>query len=390
MARADGEFHPVIDRGHRKHWWRRLGNARGAFRFVYPDGRPVHQRAALVRLRRLHIPPAWAHVRISPSQAGRLQALGLDAAGRVQYLYNAKFRAHQDRMKYGKIERFGEHLPNLRRITTQHLADPGFPKERVLAIVVRLINKLYFRIGSADGVRRYRTYGVTTLQNRHLRVQPGGALLFNFDGKHHIHTRRILVDESLALAVAQLKGAGGSCLFKYFDAEGHVHPVRARDVNEYIKAATSPEFSAKDFRTWAGTLLVAKELAKLGKAPNPRQAKRNITHAVKTAAIQLGNTPAVCRRAYLHPTVLRAYLHGIALDDLAINGHVIRSEEEGYAPDELALLGLLQRTRTRSRRAVRALSPPQAPSLPWNDFLLGVPTPDSPAESPTVPPEKAP
>ncbi len=286
-------------------------------------------------------------MRIAPSPHARLLALGLDDAGRVQYLYHPTFRGRQDREKFRRIEHFGEYLPNLRRVTNEDLTLPGLPKRRVVAIVLRLINRLYFRVGSPQGVTRYRTYGVTTLRNQHLRDLGDGRLAFSFDGKSHVHQRRLLVDEDLARALEELKRTPGPCLFKYLDERGSPHAVRARDVNDYIKDATAPGFSAKDFRTWAGTLLVAKELGKLGRGTNERDSRRKIAQAVRAAATELGNTPAVCRRSYLHPGVLRAYLHDPSFDEFTSNGQRIQTLQEGYTADELALLDLFQRARSR-------------------------------------------
>ena len=192
--------------------------------------------------------------------------------------------------------RFGEQLKNLRRRTNEDIALEGLPRERVLAVVVRLINDLYFRVGSEESVARYRTYGITTLRNHHLECKSGGQLIFTFVGKHHIKHRRILVDEELASLLCDIQSLRGKRLFQYWD-EANRRPVaiRPRDVNEYIKTATAPEFSAKDFRTWGGTLLCAVELAELGKPADDREAKRNILHAIRAVAEHLGNTPAVCR-----------------------------------------------------------------------------------------------
>jgi DNA topoisomerase I len=338
-----------LDRGQRRRWWRRRGTPKSGFRYEDARGARIRDRDGLERIRKLVIPPAWTDVRISPSPRSRLQAVGLDGTGRMQYLYHEAFSALQSKKKFEKIERFGEYLPELRRITTAHLQLPGLMKQRVLALVVRLINRLYFRVGSERGVRRYRTFGVTTLRNQHLRFTKDGQLLFSFDGKHHVHQRRLLVDETLARCLWELKALRGSTLFKFVGDDGRLHPVRAEDVNEYLKSISASEFSAKDFRTWAGTIVVARELAKLGKAASPREAKRKIAQAIRAAAVELGNTPAVCRSAYLHPSVLSAYLKGYTLRDLSGGEEVIRSVQTGYDPDELALLELFQFSRSRRR-----------------------------------------
>jgi len=331
-------------RDRRARWWRRAGTKSRGFRYETADGRPVVDEAALERIRSLAIPPAWREVRISPSPRSPLQAIGLDGAGRVQRVYRPSFTARRALRKFEKIERFGEALPALRRRTNEDIAREGLGKERVLAVVVRLINDLYFRMGSEESVRRYRTYGVTTLRNRHLEIKPGGQLVFKFTGKHHIKHRRILVDEELAALVGEIKSLGGSKLFQYIGEDGRKRPVNPRDVNDYIKAAAGAEFSAKDFRTWGGTLLAAAELAEVGCCEDVRRAKKNMVAAVKRVAERLGNTPTVCRSCYIHPAVLDAYTRGRSIEEFRprrVRRRIMRQQPE-YSVEELALLKLLR------------------------------------------------
>jgi len=334
----------MLVRGRRARWWRRRGSKRRGFYYEDATGKRVTNEAELERIKSLVIPPAWREVRISPSSRSSLQAIGLDKRGRVQRIYHPAFAARQQRRKYQKIERFGEHLGELRRITNEHIELEDLSRERVLAVVVRLINDLYLRIGSEQSVKRYRTYGVTTLRHRHLEIKSGGRLVFNFVGKHHIRHRRILVDSELATLMRDIKAIrGGSKLFKYLDEGGKPRPVKPRDVNEYIKAATGPEFSAKDFRTWGGTLLAAIELAELGRAEDEKTAKRNIVKAVKRVAEHLGNTPTVCRNCYIHPAVIECYLEGRTLEEFRPRRErYIRRRQPEYEIEELALLKLLQ------------------------------------------------
>jgi DNA topoisomerase-1 len=333
----------IVERGGRAHWWRRLGTKRRGFRYEDAIGRRITDEAELERIQLLSIPPAWANVRISPRGRSRLQAIGIDTKGRVQYLYHAQYAARQQQKKYEKIIRFGEHLPLLRRRTNEDIAREGLPRERVLAVVVRLINDLYFRVGSEQSVKRYRTYGVTTLRNRHLEIKRGGRLIFTFVGKHHIRHRRIVVDEELAMLLADIKAIGGSKLFNYLDEDGKARPIRPRDVNDYIKAATTPEFSAKDFRTWGGTLNAAIELAEMGTAEDEKQAKRNLAHAIERVAARLGNTPTICRNCYIHPTILDSYLKGITLEEFRrrVERSIKRIQPEQEV-EEVALLKLLK------------------------------------------------
>jgi DNA topoisomerase-1 len=336
----------MVERGARARWWRRCGTKRRGFWYEDATGKKITNEEQLGRIKLLVIPPAWTNVRISPSARSRLQAIGIDTSDRVQYLYHAQFAARQQRKKFEKIERFGEQLPALRRKTNEDIARADFSRERVLAVIVRLINELYFRIGSEDSVKRYRTYGVTTLRNRHLEIKPNGQLIFSFKGKHHIHHRRVIVDKELAMLLRDIKAIGGSKLFEYYDAEGRVQAIKPRDVNEYIKSATSPEFSAKDFRTWGGTLLAAVRLAEIGLAEDERQAKKNIVRAVKRVAEHLGNTPTVCRGCYIHPTIIELYQKGITLAEFRrrVERYIKRIESE-YEPEEKALLNMLRAQR---------------------------------------------
>jgi DNA topoisomerase-1 len=332
-----------VEHGGRKGWWRRCGSKSRGFWYEDHAGKRITDKEQLERIQSLVIPPAWKHVRISPRPKSRLQAVGVDTKGRIQYLYHAQFAARQQRKKYQKIERFGEYLGALRRKTNEDITLEGLPRERVLAVIVRLINDLYFRVGSEESVRRYRTYGVTTLRNRHLEIKRGGRLIFSFVGKHHIRHRRIIVDEELAALIGDIKKIGGHRLFNYYDQEGKARPIKPRDVNDYIKAATSPEFSAKDFRTWGGTLMAATELAEMGRCEDEKQAKRNLVKAVKSVAERLGNTPTVCRSCYIHPTVLEAYSKGVTLEEFRrrVERYIRRIEPE-YQPEELALLKMLK------------------------------------------------
>ena len=333
----------TVTRGRRARWWQRRGSKRRGFRYETADGRRITDDASLERIKSLAIPPAWTEVRISPSPRNSLQAIGIDSAVRVQRIYHPTTTARRQQRKYEKIERFGEHLPKLREKTNDDIAQEGFSRERVLAIVVRLINDLYFRVGSEESVKRYRTFGVTTLRNWHLEIKRGGRLVFSFVGKHHIKHRRIIVDEDLAALMRDIKSIGGPRLFQYYDAEGRKRAISPRDVNEYIKAATSEEFSAKDFRTWGGTLLAAVELAEMGYCEDERERKRRVVKALKRVAERLGNTPTVCRSCYVHPTVLAHYEAGTTLEEFRPRrARRINRDAPEYEVEELALLKLLR------------------------------------------------
>lgn len=334
----------IVERGARARWWLRRGSKSRGFRYEDAQGKRVTDKAQLERIQSLSVPPAWRHVRISPSAGSRLQAIGIDTSDRVQYLYHAQYAARQQRKKYEKIERFGEHLPSLRRKSNEDISGEGITRERVLAVIVRLINDLYFRVGSEESVKRYRTYGITTLRNRHLEIKRR-RLIFEFVGKHHIrHQRTLHVDEELEMLMRDIKAIGGAKVFEYIGEDGKVRAIKPQEVNDYIKAATSREFSAKDFRTWGGTLLSAIELAELGPPADEKEAKKKIVKAVKRVAEHLGNTPTVCRGCYIHPKVLESYEKGITLEEFRKRvERSIRRIEPEYEPEELALLKLLKK-----------------------------------------------
>ncbi|HKP67985.1 MAG TPA: hypothetical protein VJV05_01800 [Pyrinomonadaceae bacterium] len=334
----------TIAKGRRARWWQRMGSKSKGFHYVDREGKRITDAESLERIKLLVIPPAWRHVRVSPSASSALQAVGMDTTGRIQYKYRPQFSEKQQRKKFEKIERFGEHLPKLRAITNEHMSLDGFPREKVLAVMMRLINSLYIRIGTEKSVQHYRTYGITTLQNKHLEIKRGGRLVFDFVGKSSIKHRKVLVDEELASVLKDLKQLGAARkLFHYVDENGKPQAIKPSDINTYIKSATAPEFSSKDFRTWGGTLLAAVALADIGKPEDERETKKNIVHAVKSVAEQLGNTPAVCRGSYIHPTVLTSYESGITLDEFRPKtSRRIRRVETDYDPEEKALLRMLK------------------------------------------------
>jgi DNA topoisomerase-1 len=332
--------HPALDR--RAKWWRRLGE-KGKFRYVTADGRAVRDRDSLARIKSLVVPPGWRDVRISPSPRTPVQAIGIDQMGRLQYRYKPEFLARRAAKKYDKVIRFARALPQLRAKTNEHIALEGFPRERVLAVMVRLINELYFRVGNERNVEQYRTYGITTLRKKHLVNRDGQHLEFSYVGKHHIRLRRVLVDDELCALVKDIHRLRGPRLFCFVGDDGKTHCVRPSDVNDYIKAATCAEFTAKDFRTWGGTLLAAIELAEIGPGPNKTQSKRNVVRAVKRVAERLGNTVSVCRKSYIHPAVIDGYMNGVTLHSFRPRAErAIRRHAVEYEVEELALLQMLE------------------------------------------------
>ena len=336
-----------IESGRRAKWWQRKGSKSKNFKYFDAENKQVTDKIQLERIKSLVIPPAWKFVRVNPMAGGKVQAVGMDISGRIQHIYHPKFAERQQKKKFEKIEKFGEYLPKLRRITNEHISLEGFPREKVLAVMMRLINSLYIRVGTEESVKHYKTYGITTLQNRHLEIGRRGELVFNFVGKHHIKHRKVLVDEELATLMKDLKAIGGARkLFHYLDDDGKPRSIKPKDINEYLKTVTAPEFSAKDFRTWGGTLLAAIELAEIGCCDDKKLARKNIVRAVKKVAEQLGNTPSVCRSSYIHPTVIKSYENGVTLEDF-IKGRKRRINRAGneYEREEKALMKLFENKR---------------------------------------------
>ena len=276
---------------------------------------------------------------------GKLQAVGVDTAERLQYIYLAKFAEMRQRKKFERIERFGGYMPRLRKITNEHISLDGFTRDKVLAIMTRLMNLIYIRVGTNTSEKKYRTFGITTLWKRHITISPTGKVVFEFVGKSGVKHRKILIDAELAALLRELTELGrGRKLFQYFDDEEKLRPVKPAQLNAYIKSLTSSEHSAKDFRTWGATLLAAIELAKLGICEDEKQIQKNTIKAVKKVAKELGNTPSVCRSSYIHPSVLNAYARGIILDSFT-RSKIRRTKriEDEFVPEEASLLKLLKK-----------------------------------------------
>lgn len=318
---------------------------KGGFRYSTYDGKPLNDEASIERIRSLVIPPAWSFVRISPAPTGKIQAVGIDTSERLQYIYNPKFADARQRQKFAKIEKFGTYMPQLRRVTNEHIMLDGYPREKVLAIMTRLINSLYIRLGSDGSVRRYRTYGITTLGNRHVQFGRNGTVIFEFVGKSKIRHRKLLVDPDLAALIKELVNIGrGRKLFQYIDeVTQRPRAVTPMQMNGYIKQITGAEFSSKDFRTWGASLLAASEFAELGPADDERQLKKNIVQVVKNVAEQLGNTPTVCRSSYIHPNIIKAYTQGVTIQDFTPRRRrSLRRIESELEPAEASLLKLFE------------------------------------------------
>jgi DNA topoisomerase-1 len=311
---------------------RRLG---GAFVYRTARGRRVRDPRELKRIRGLVIPPAWTDVWICPSSRGHIQATGRDARGRKQYRYHPRWRAVRDETKFSRMVAFARILPRLRARVARDLALPGLPRAKVLATVVRLLETTYIRIGNEEYARQNASFGLTTLRGRHVSVN-GSTVHFRFRGKSGKDQEVALDDARVARVIRRCRDLTGQDLFKYLDADGARQTIGSSDVNAYLRDIAGDEFTAKDFRTWAGTVLAALALRRLHAADSSTQAKRNIVRAIAETAGQLGNTPAVCRKCYVHPAVLDAYLGGVTLDTVtagakrrASRGRRLRAEEAG-------------------------------------------------------------
>jgi len=279
------------------------------WRYIGADGRTVHDADVTSRIRALAIPPAWRDVWIAPSDRGHIQATGRDAKGRKQYRYHARFRQVRDAAKFDRMLAFARTLPRVRGKVARDLGAPGLPSEKVLAALVRLLETTLIRVGNEEYARQNRSFGLTTLRNGHVSVS-GSLVEFRFRGKsrkdHVVKVR----DRRLAAIVEECRALPGPSLFQYLDGKGRRRGVNSDDVNAYLRQITGRDFTAKDFRTWAGTVRAAVALEKWGAAATKAQAKRQVVAAVESVAERLGNTPAIARKSYVHPAVLDAYLDG--------------------------------------------------------------------------------
>ena len=320
---------------------RRVRAGKG-FRYIRPDGRPVRAPGDLRRIKALAIPPAWTDVWICPDPDGHIQATGTDDRGRKQYRYHPRWRQIRDEAKYERTIAFGLALPRIRRRTEKDLARPGLPRAKVLAAVVRLLETTLIRVGNEEYARENHSFGLTTMRDGHAKVA-GGTIQFSFRGKGGIRHTVELNDRRLARIVKRCQDVPGQELFQYIDEKGDHHTIDSADVNEYLRRIAGQEFTAKDFRTWAGTVLAARALQEFEAFDTKAQAKHNVVRAIERVAKRLGNTKTICRKCYVHPAVIAAYLDGSLAQGLSR-----RVEEElteslsALPPEEAAVLAFLQ------------------------------------------------
>ena len=287
------------------------------FEFYDTAGKLIKDEARVLRIRRLAIPPAYTDVWICPTANGHLQATGRDARGRKQYRYHEKWREARDETKYDRILTFGAALPKIRRRVEEDLALPGLPKNKVLATIISIMERTFIRVGNEEYAKSNKSYGLTTMRNKHVKVT-GSKLRFNFRGKSGVDQEAEVDDRRLSRIVKKLQDLPGQDIFGYLDEDDGetVHNITSQDVNDYLREITGEDFTAKDFRTWAGTVLAAVALSKLENVETKKAQKANITAAVTAVAKILGNTPAVCRKCYVHPAVLECYLTGENVEGL--------------------------------------------------------------------------
>jgi len=323
--------------------------SRNGFRYIGVDGAPIRDKEVLARIKSLVIPPAWTDVWISPQPNGHLQATGRDVKGRKQSRYHPRWREVRDETKYERMALFGQILPTIRERVEHDLALPGLPRNKVLATIVRLMETTLIRVGNAEYARENKSYGLTTMRNKHVDVD-GSTITFTFQGKSRVHHTIDLTDRRLAKIVKRCADIPGYELFQYLDSEGAPHSIDSADVNDYLRDITDQHFTAKDFRTWAGSVSACVMLQEIGPFDTATEAKRNVVQAIQAVAARLGNTPSVCRKCYVHPAVLETYLSG------SMSASIKRELEEeldrqvhALRDEETALLDLLQQRLTEAK-----------------------------------------
>jgi DNA topoisomerase-1 len=323
-----------------------------SFGYIGPDGERITDPDRIAWFKRLAIPPAWTDVWISPVKRGHIQATGRDARGRKQYRYHPRWREVRDESKYGRLIEFARALPRIRKRTDRDLRRRGFPREKVLALVIRLLEATLIRVGNEEYARDNKSFGLSTLLDRHVKRQ-GSTVKFSFKGKsgkdHEVPVR----DRRLARLVKEVQELPGQELFQYVDDDGQRQSIDSDAVNEYLREISGEAFTAKDFRTWAGTVAASLALKDFLEIDDDAGRKKAIVGAIERVAGQLGNTPAVCRAAYVHPEVLESYLDGTLVDALSARARGAGRGAHALRPEEAAVLGLLQARLARMAREER-------------------------------------
>jgi DNA topoisomerase-1 len=319
----------------------------GDFEWFDADGKSIRDEQRLLRIKRLAIPPAWTDVWVCASPNCHLQATGRDARRRKQYLYHERWREVRDENKYDRIINFGKALPKIRRRIARDSKLPGLPRNKVLATVVQLLERTFIRIGNEEYARENKSFGLTTMKDRHVEVK-GAKLRFRFRGKSGRDHEVDVTDRHIAKIISKLQDLPGQDLFQYVDEEGEIRNISSQDVNEYLREITGEDFTAKDFRTWAGTVLTAVALKAQEQFENQKQAKSNINTAIKAVSKILGNTPAICRKCYVHPAVLESYLDQKSIEGLKqMTEDALDKEDVDLRSSEAAVLKFLKSRLTK-------------------------------------------
>jgi DNA topoisomerase-1 len=296
------------------------------FEYFDTEGKPIRDEQRVLRIQRLAIPPAWTDVWICLSPNGHIQATGRDARGRKQYRYHERWREVRDENKFDRLAQFAKALPNIRRRVAQDLQLPGLPRRKVLATIVRLLERTFIRIGNEEYARENKSFGLTTLKNRHVTVK-GAQVRFRFRGKSGRHREVDVTDRRAAKVIARCQDLPGQDLFQYLDEDDEAQDVTSQDVNEYLRQIAGEDFTAKDFRTWGGTVLAAIALSRQEDFETKKQAKSNIKTAICAVAELLGNTPAICRKCYVHPVIVEAYLNHTRIAGLNLAGKELKQPD---------------------------------------------------------------
>jgi DNA topoisomerase-1 len=321
-----------------------------AFQYIDPSGKVIRDPEELQRIKSLAIPPAWREVWICPIGNGHLQATGRDAKGRKQHRYHPRWREVRDENKYGRILAFAKALPLIRQRVDNDLRRPGLPRDKILATVVRLLETSHIRVGNEEYARQNKSFGLATLRTRHVNVS-GSTISFQFRGKSGVEHALDINDRRLAKIIKRCQDLPGYELFQYIDDDGERRTIDSTDVNEYIRQIAGEEFSTKDFRTWAGTVLAARALQEFQSAASDAESKRNIVQAIESVAKKLGNTKAVCRKCYIHPAVIQSYTDGTLLRALRRRLKKEINDSHDLEPEEAAVLRLLKAGVTSESKA---------------------------------------
>jgi len=320
------------------------------------NGKAVHDAATLARIKALAVPPAWTNVWICPQSSGHIQATGRDARGRKQYRYHIKWREQRDATKYERMAAFGRSLSRIRRRTSRDMNHCGLSREKVLGAVVRLLETSLIRVGNDEYAEENHSFGLATMRDRHAKTT-GGTLQFSFRGKSGVEHAVDIKDRRLARIVKQCQELPGQELFQYVDGDGQIHDVTSEEINEYLREIAGSDYTAKDFRTWAGTVLALVALREYAEFDSAVEAKKNVVRAIESVAKRLGNTPTVCRKCYIHPTIIESYLKGNLLSTLRQRANIEMKHLSGLRAEEAAVLVLLERSlskRSASRRTTKA------------------------------------